>query len=111
MDTKHKQTEIERLIIEIENLKKLALKNPGYVDDQSQTLEEHISELEGYRNKLLTSAKYDDNITDLKMKLKIIMQRKNQKTMEFFCNTQSIFIKYFDSLTKISQSKVFFLKY
>ncbi len=81
----------------------MALKNPGYIDE-SQSLEDLLMELETQKNKLEECGKFDEEITLTKQKLKVIMQRKNQKTMEFFCNTQSIFMKYFDSLTKISQS-------
>jgi hypothetical protein len=56
------------------------------------------------RSKIKESVEYDNKITDYKLKLKFVMQRKVNKTMEFFCSNQNLFIKYYDSLIKMLNS-------
>ena len=90
---------------QIEDFKKKIFKSHGYIDDQSQSLDEHIKELKIQKKTIQESLEMDKKITNLKSKLKFVMQRKVQKTMEFFCANQSLFIKYYDSLTKMLSSK------
>lgn len=91
--------------VQIEEFKKKIYKSHGFIDDQSQSLEEHIKELEIQKDKMKESLEYDNKITEYKLKLKYIMQRKVQKTMEFFSSNQSLFIKYYDGLQKMQNSK------
>ena len=55
--------------------------------------------------KIKQSIEIDNKIIDLKLKLRYIMERKNQSTMEFFCSNQNLFIKYYDALMKMYKCK------
>ena len=43
----------------------------------------------------------DQEITDLKIKLKYVMEKKTEKTLDFFNETCGIFINYYDAVNKI----------
>ena len=43
----------------------------------------------------------DQQITDLKIKLKYVMEKKTEKTLDFFNETCGIFINYYDAVNKI----------
>lgn len=106
MEIRSKEIITEDMRLQIEDFKKKIYKSHGFIDDQSQSLEEHIKDLEIQKHKIKESVAYDNKITDYKLKLKFVMQRKVQKTMEFFCSNQNLFIKYYDSLTKMLSSKI-----
>jgi hypothetical protein len=93
------------LRLQIENYKKQIFKTHGFIDDQTQTLDDVIKDMEMKNIKIKESHDYDNKIVEMKMRLRLIMERKNAKTMEFFCANQLLFIKYFDTLTKIWKSK------
>jgi hypothetical protein len=105
---KNKEIATEDLRIQIENIKKQIFKTHGFIDDQTQTLDDVVRDMEMKNQKFKDSHNYDVKINEFKMKLKCIMERKNTKTMEFFCSNQVLFIKYFDTLTKILKSKLFY---
>ena len=48
----------------------------------------------------------DKQITDLKIKLKYVMEKKTEKTLNFFNETCDIFINYYDALNKIKMYKI-----
>ncbi len=105
IEIRNKEISIVEMKQQIEDFKKKIFKSHGYIDDQSQTLEEHIKELTIQKSNIKESLEIDKKITHLKLKLKFIMQRKVQKTMEFFCSNQNLFIKYYDALVKMQISK------
>jgi N-acetylneuraminic acid mutarotase len=107
IEVRNKELAVEDMRMKIEDFKKQIYKSQGFIDDQSQSLEEVINELETKKVKMEESLEYDTKITDLKMQLKVIMTRKAQKTMEFFCLNQQMFIKYYDSLVRMRDSKFF----
>lgn len=102
LEISSKENHIEEMKVSIEDIKKKIYKAHGFIDDQSQTLDEYMIDLENQKRKLSENYEYDRKIIDLKMKLKIVMQRKLEKMMEFFCENQGLFIKYYDSLKKIN---------
>jgi hypothetical protein len=102
LEISSKENHIEEMKISIEDIKKKIYKAHGFIDDQSQTLEEYLIDLENQKRKLSENYEYDKKIIDLKLKLKYVMQRKLEKTMEFFCDNQTLFIKYYDCLKKIN---------
>lgn len=102
LEISSKETFIENMKVQIEDIKKQIYKSHGFIDDQSQTLEEYLRDLENQKNKLKENFTYEEKIVNLKMKLKLVMQRKLQKTMDFFCDNQNLFIKYYDSLKKMN---------
>lgn len=102
LEISSKENHIEEMKVQIEDIKKKIYKAHGFIDDQSQTLDEYMIDLETQKRKLSENYEYDKRIIDLKLKLKIVMQRKLEKMMEFFCSNQSLFIKYYDSLKKIN---------
>jgi site-specific DNA-adenine methylase len=104
---RNKENTINDMKETIEDLKKKIFKSHGYIDDQTVSLEEHIKELKDHRKNLKECLKYDKKITNQKMKLKFVMQRKVQKTMDFFCINQNLFNKYYDTLTKINNHGMF----
>ena len=104
---RNKENAIGDMKIQIEDFKKKIFKSHGYIDDQSQSLEEHIKELKIQLKNTQESLDIDKTNTNLKLKLKYVMQRKVQKTMEFFCSNQNLFIKYYDSLLKMLNSNNF----
>lgn len=108
LEISNKETHIEEMKISIEDIKKKIYKAHGFIDDQSQTLDEYMIDLESQKLKLSETYEYDKRILDLKMKLKIVMERKLEKMMEFFCENQNLFIKYYDSLRKIHGNLIFF---
>jgi hypothetical protein len=109
IEIRNKENATAEMKIQIEDFKKKIFKSHGYIDDQSQTLEEHIKELKVQKANIEESLEIDKKITHLKSKLKYVMQRKVQKTMEFFCSNQNLFIKYYDALIKMQGSKFLFL--
>lgn len=95
---------------QIEDMKKKFYKSHGFIDDHTQSLDDQVEQLENQTEKMKESLnKYDKIITDYKLKLKYVMQRKVEKTMEFFCCNQELFIVYYDSMMKIMQSKYIFI--
>jgi chromosome segregation ATPase len=105
IEIRNKEISTVEMKQQIEDFKKKIFKSHGYIDDQSQTLEEHIKELTIQKSNIKESLEIDKKITNLKLKLKFIMQRKVEKTMEFFCSNQNLFIKYYDALLKMQTSK------
>jgi len=101
LEISNKETCIEDMKVQIEDIKKQMYKSHGFIDDQSQSLEDYLNDLENQKNKLKENFSYDQKIIDLKMKLKMVMQRKLQRTMDFFCENQNLFVKYYDSLKKM----------
>jgi hypothetical protein len=97
------------MTLQIEEFRKQIYKSHGYIDDQAVSLEEHIKELLMQKTNIQQSLEMDKKNTNLKLRLKYVMQRKVQKTMEFFCSNQNLFIKYYDSLIKIGNSKIHIL--
>ena len=95
---------------QIEDFKRQIYKSHGFIDDHSQSIEDFITEIDTQKEKMKQSVLYTNKITELKLKLKYIMHRKVQKTMEFFCNNQNIFIKYYDSLSRMLLSKSLYIK-
>jgi hypothetical protein len=94
---------------ELEEIKKDMFKKHGIIDDQSQSMDEVLIDLEKERNKLKSYLEYERNITDLKQKLKFIMHRKNQKIMEFMCQCQDLFLRNYDTIVKVklnNQSRI-----
>lgn len=101
LEISSKETCIEDMKMQIEDIKKQFYKSHGFIDDQTQSLEDYIKDLENQRNKLKENSLYDQKIVELKLKLKMVMQRKLQRTMDFFCENQNLFVKYYDSLKKM----------
>lgn len=99
---RNKENAISEMKETIEDFKKKIFKSHGYIDDQTVSLEEHIKELKIQRKNLKECLDYEKKITNQKMKLKYVMQRKVQKTMDFFCSNQNLFNKYYDTLIKIN---------
>ena len=81
--------------------KKKFYQQHGFIDDQSQTLEDQINEQENQKNKMKENYEMDQQITDLKIKLKYVMEKKTEKTLDFFNETCGIFINYYDAVNKI----------
>jgi len=104
-----KESCIEDMKTQIEDIKKQIYKLHGFIDDQSQTLDDYIKDLENQKNRLKESSEYEKRIVNLKMKLKLVMQRKLQKTMDFFCENQNLFVKYYDSLKKMHGNLNFYI--
>ena len=88
---------------ELEELKKDMFKKHGIIDDQAQSLDDVLIDLEKERAKLKDYLVFENDITNLKQKLKFIMNRKNQKTMEFMCQCQDLFLKSYDTIMKIKE--------
>lgn len=101
LDTRAKELANEEMKKQITEYKKQFYQQHGFIDDQSQTLEDQILEQEDQKNNLYENFEMDKQITDLKIKLKMVMGKKAEKTMEFFNDTCAIFINYYDSLSKI----------
>ncbi len=102
LEISSKETFIENMKIQIDGIKKEIFKNHGFIDDQAQSIDDYLRDLENQKNKLSDYYVYDQKIIDLKMKLKMVMQRKLQKLMDFFCDNQNLFLKYYDSLKKMN---------
>ncbi len=102
----NKQIATEELGQQIEDHKKIFFKTHGFIDDQTQSLEDVVSENENKNLKIKQSLELDRQIIDLKLKLRFVMERKNQSTMEFFCSNQNLFIKYYDALMKMYKCKI-----
>jgi hypothetical protein len=96
--------------LQIEEIKKNFFKSHGYIDDHTQSMDDQSEELESQTVKMKESLnKYDKVITDNKLKLKYVMQRKVEKTMEFFCCNQESFILYYDAMMKIMLSNIYYI--
>ena len=101
MDTRNKEIENEKIKSKINEYKKQFYQQHGFIDDQSQSLEDQINEQENQKNKMKENYEIDQQITDLKIKLKYVMEKKTEKTLDFFNETCSIFINYYDAVSKI----------
>lgn len=101
IDTRNKEIANEEMKKEINEHKKKFFQQHGFIEDQSQSLEEQINEQENQKNKMKENYEIDKEITDLKIKLKYIMEKKSDKTIEFFNETCSIFMNYYDAIGKI----------
>jgi hypothetical protein len=101
----NKEIATEELRLQIEDHKKIFFKTHGFIDDQTQSLEDIVIENENKNNKIKESIEIDNKIIDIKLKLRYIMERKNQSTMEFFCSNQNLFIKYYDAIMKMYKCK------
>ncbi len=103
---RNKEIATEELRQQIEDHKKIFFKTHGFIDDQTQSLEDVVTENESKNNKIKQSIEIDNKIIDYKLKLRYIMERKNQSSMEFFCSNQNLFIKYYDALMKMYKCKI-----
>ena len=101
LDTRSKEIENEKMKNKINEYKKQFYQQHGFIDDQSQSLEDQINEQENQKNKMKENYEIDQQITDLKIKLKYVMEKKTEKTLDFFNETCSIFINYYDAVNKI----------
>ena len=101
LDTRSKEIENEKMKNKINDYKKQFYQQHGFIDDQSQSLEDQINEQENQKNKMKENYEIDQQITDLKIKLKYVMEKKTEKTLDFFNETCSIFINYYDAVNKI----------
>ena len=101
LDTRSKEIENEKMKNKINDYKKQFYQQHGFIDDQSQSLEDQINEQENQKNKMKENYEIDQQITDLKIKLKYVMEKKTEKTLDFFNETCSIFINYYDAVSKI----------
>ena len=101
LDTRSKEIENEKMKNKINEYKKQFYQQHGFIDDQSQSLEDQINEQENQKNKMKENYEIDQQITDLKIKLKYVMEKKTEKTLDFFNETCSIFINYYDAVSKI----------
>jgi hypothetical protein len=71
--------------VQIEEIKKNFYKSHGFIDYHTQTIDDHLVQIEKQTEKMKESLKkYYRIITDYKFKMKNVMQRKEEKTMEFF---------------------------
>ena len=104
LDTRAKELANEEMKKEINEHKKKFFQQHGFIEDQSQSLEEQINEQENQKNKMKENYDIDNEITKLKIKLKFVMQKKSDKTIEFFNETCSIFMNYYDAVGKILNS-------
>ena len=84
LDTRHKELANEEMKNEINEYKKKFFQQHGFIDDQSQSLEDQVKEQENQKNKMKENYQIDEEITDLKIKLKYVMEKKTEKTFEFF---------------------------
>ncbi len=98
---KNKELATLELKEQIDEHKKNFFKAHGFIDDQTQSLEDIVFDLETRNSKVKLSIEYDSKIIENKIKLRYIMERKNQRSMEFFCSNQNLFIKYYDALMKM----------
>ena len=101
LDTRHKELANEEMKNEINEYKKKFFQQHGFIDDQSQSLEDQVKEQENQKNKMKENYQIDEEITDLKIKLKYVMEKKTEKTFEFFNETLGLFMNYFDAAQKI----------
>jgi predicted GNAT family N-acyltransferase len=101
VDTRTKELENEKMKKEINEYKKNFYQKHGFIDDQSQSLEDQIKEQEMQKDKMKENLEIDKEITDLKIKLKYIMEKKTEKTCDFFNETSGIFMNYYDAVCKI----------
>lgn len=101
MDTCAKEKANEEMKKKINDYKKQFYQKHGFIDDQSQSLEDQINEQENQKNKMKENYEIDQEITNLKMKLRYIIEKKTDKTMDFFNETLSIFMNYYDAMCKI----------
>ena len=90
--------------IQIDKKKKEIFDKFGFIDDQSQSMDDFIIELETQRNNTKASMIDDNKIISKKQKLKYITQRKTDKSLEFFCSTQNLFVKLYDTIIKAKES-------
>ena len=104
VDTRTKELENEKMKKEINEYKKNFYQKHGFIDDQSQSLEDQINDQEMQKNKMKENLEIDKEITDLKIKLKYIMEKKTEKTCDFFNETSGIFMNYYDAVCKIINS-------
>ena len=98
---KNKEIATLELKQQIDEHKKNFFKEHGFIDDQTQSLEDIVYDLETRNSKVKQSNEYDSKIIENKIKLRYIMERKNQSSMDFFCSNQNLFIKYYDALMKM----------
>lgn len=95
-----KETEITVMHNEIDNKKKEIFNNFGFIDDHSQSMEDLIKRLDDKNVLLNNLIKDDEKIINIKQKLRYIMQRKTEKSLEFFCSSQNLFVKLYDTMIK-----------
>ncbi len=101
LDTRQKELANEDMKNEINEYKKKFFQQHGFIDDQSQSLEDQVKEQETQKNKMKENFQIDQEITDMKIKLKYVMEKKTEKTFEFFNETLGLFMNYFDAAQKI----------
>lgn len=104
IDTQAKEIANKKMKEEIEDHKRQFFKQHGFLNEESQSMEEQINKQETHKEMLKENFEIDKRITNLKRKLKIVMENKNEKTFDFFNETCSIFINYYDSIGKVIQT-------
>ncbi len=92
------------MIIEIDKKKKEIFDKFGFIDDQSQSMDDLIIDLTNQRDNIKKCCDDDYKTINKKMKLKYIIQRKGEKSQEFFCSAQNIFAKLYDTVMKAKES-------
>lgn len=95
-----KESDILRMSSEIDKKKKEIFDKFGYIDDQSQSMDDFINDLEIQKNNTKYCIREDNKTIRKKQKLKYIVQRKSEKSLEFFCSTQNLFVKLYDTLIR-----------
>ena len=65
IEIRNKENATAEMKVQIEDFKKKIFKSHGYIDDQSQTLEEHIKELKVQKANIEESLEIDKKITHL----------------------------------------------
>lgn len=75
----------------INEYKKQFYQQHGFIDDQSQSLEDQINEQENQKNKMKENYEIDQQITDLKIKLKYVME-KRLKRLWIFLMKPAVFL-------------------
>ncbi|MCQ2817125.1 MAG: hypothetical protein MJ252_07660 [archaeon] len=105
LDTQSKELASEEMRKINNEHKKKFFQQHGFIEDQSQTLEEQINEQENQKNKMQENFEIDKEITELKQKLRYVMEKKTEKTMDFFNETCGIFLNYYDAVNKMAKAE------
>ena len=91
----------EEMKKEINEMKKKLLKQNNNLNEQIINLDEKIKEQEMQKNKIKDNYNNDITMTNLKIKLKTIMEKKTEKNTEIFANTCEFFMNYYGVASKI----------
>lgn len=104
LENKLKLEQTEGMIVKIEEYKKEIYKSKGYIDDNTVSLEEQIKDLQNEIDLLQEFENYERQVYLNKQRLVTVMKQKVDKTNVLFVETETIFIKYYDSLKKVCDS-------